>query len=48
MTSSTAYYLSRAGVGLTTIVHVGGDAVVGLPHPTSSGSSRTTPRPGRS
>ncbi len=33
MTSSTAYYLSRAGVGLSTIVHVGGDAVVGLPHP---------------
>ena len=33
MTSATAYYLSRAGVGLTSIVHVGGDAVVGLPHP---------------
>lgn len=33
ITSSTAYYLSRAGVGLSTIVHVGGDAVVGLPHP---------------
>jgi len=33
MTSSTAYYLSRAGIGLSTIVHVGGDAVVGLPHP---------------
>lgn len=33
ITSSIAYYLSRAGVGLTTIVHVGGDAVVGLPHP---------------
>lgn len=33
MTSSTGYYLSRAGVGLTSIVHVGGDAVVGLPHP---------------
>lgn len=33
MTSSTAYYLSRAGVGLSSIVHVGGDAVVGLPHP---------------
>jgi succinyl-CoA synthetase alpha subunit len=33
MTSSTAYYLSQAGVGLTSIVHVGGDAVVGLPHP---------------
>jgi len=33
MTSSTAYYLSKAGIGLSTIVHVGGDAVVGLPHP---------------
>jgi len=33
ITSSIAYYLSRAGVGLSSIVHVGGDAVVGLPHP---------------
>jgi len=33
MTSSTAYYLSRAGIGLSSIVHVGGDAVVGFPHP---------------
>ncbi len=33
MTSSLAYYLSRSGIGLSTIVHVGGDAVVGLPHP---------------
>ncbi len=33
MTSSTAYYLSREGIGATTLVHVGGDAVVGLPHP---------------
>ncbi len=33
MTSSTGYYLSQAGVGLTTLVHVGGDAVIGLPHP---------------
>jgi succinyl-CoA synthetase alpha subunit len=33
MTSSTAYYLARAGIGATTLVHVGGDAVVGLPHP---------------
>jgi len=33
MTSSTAYYLSREGIGLSSIVHVGGDAVVGLPHP---------------
>lgn len=33
MTSSTAYYLGQAGIGATTLVHVGGDAVVGLPHP---------------
>jgi len=33
MTSSTAYYLSKAGIGVSTLIHVGGDAVVGLPHP---------------
>lgn len=33
ITTSIGYYLSRAGVGLSTLVHVGGDAVVGLPHP---------------
>ncbi len=33
MTSSTGYYLSRAGLGLSTLVHVGGDAIVGLPLP---------------
>jgi succinyl-CoA synthetase alpha subunit len=33
MTSSTAYYLSRAGIGLSTLVHVGGDAIVGLALP---------------
>jgi succinyl-CoA synthetase alpha subunit len=33
ITSSIAYYLGKAGVGATTIVHVGGDSVVGLPHP---------------
>jgi succinyl-CoA synthetase alpha subunit len=33
ITSSIAYYLSRAGVGLSTIVHVGGDPLVGTPHP---------------
>jgi succinyl-CoA synthetase alpha subunit len=33
ITSSIAYYLSREGIGATTMVHVGGDAVVGLPHP---------------
>ncbi|MFQ5576113.1 MAG: CoA-binding protein [Anaerolineae bacterium] len=33
ITSSMAYYLGREGIGATTLVHVGGDAVVGLPHP---------------
>ncbi|HUK14361.1 MAG TPA: hypothetical protein VLW17_13765 [Thermoanaerobaculaceae bacterium] len=33
MTSSTGYYLSRAGVGLSSLVHVGGDGIVGLPLP---------------
>ncbi|MFZ0389346.1 MAG: succinate--CoA ligase subunit alpha [Calditrichia bacterium] len=33
MTSSLAYYLSREGIGLSSIVHVGGDALVGMPHP---------------
>ncbi len=33
MTSSLAYYLSKEGIGLSTIIHVGGDALVGLPHP---------------
>ncbi len=32
MTSSTAYYLAKAGIGASTLVHVGGDAVVGMPH----------------
>jgi len=33
MTSSTAYYLAQEGIGATTLVHVGGDPVIGLPHP---------------
>ena len=33
MTSSTGYYLSRSGIGLSTLVHVGGDGIVGLPLP---------------
>ncbi len=32
MTTSTAYYLAQAGIGASTIVHVGGDSVVGLTH----------------
>lgn len=31
ITSSLAYYLGRAGVGATTLVHVGGDPIVGTP-----------------
>jgi succinyl-CoA synthetase alpha subunit len=33
MTSSCGYYLSRNGVGLSTLVHVGGDSIVGMPIP---------------
>jgi len=33
LTTSTAYYLNKAGIGQSTIVHVGGDSLVGLPHP---------------
>jgi len=33
ITSSIAYYLNRAGVGQTTICHVGGDPVIGMAHP---------------
>jgi succinyl-CoA synthetase alpha subunit len=33
MTSAIAYYLSQSGIGLSTIVHVGGDSIVGTPHP---------------
>jgi len=33
MTSAISYYLTKAGVGQSTIIHVGGDAVLGLSHP---------------
>jgi len=33
MTSSTGYYLSKSGIGLSTLCHVGGDAVIGTPIP---------------
>jgi succinyl-CoA synthetase alpha subunit len=33
ITSAISYYLNQAGIGQTTIVHVGGDAVIGFPHP---------------
>lgn len=32
ITTSLAYYLGRAGIGATTVIHVGGDAIVGTPH----------------
>ncbi len=32
ITTSIAYYLARAGIGASTLVHVGGDAIVGMPH----------------
>ena len=33
ITSSMAYYLGQAGIGATTLLHVGGDPVVGTPLP---------------
>lgn len=33
MTSAISYYLTEEGLGQSTIIHVGGDAVVGLSHP---------------
>jgi succinyl-CoA synthetase alpha subunit len=33
ITSAISYYLGRAGIGQSGIVHVGGDSVVGTPHP---------------
>jgi succinyl-CoA synthetase alpha subunit len=33
ITSAMAHYLAKSGIGATTLVHVGGDVVVGLPHP---------------
>ncbi|MBI5959936.1 MAG: CoA-binding protein [Chloroflexi bacterium] len=33
ITASIAYYLAREGIGTSTLVHVGGDPIVGLPHP---------------
>ena len=33
ITSALSYYLGRAGLGQSGIVHVGGDSVVGTPHP---------------
>ena len=32
ITSSISYYLTKHGLGESTIIHVGGDSVIGLPH----------------
>ncbi len=32
ITTSMAYYLARAGIGVSTAAHVGGDSMVGMPH----------------
>jgi succinyl-CoA synthetase alpha subunit len=32
ITSAISYYLGRSGIGQSTIIHVGGDSVVGTPH----------------
>jgi succinyl-CoA synthetase alpha subunit len=32
ITTSIAYYLAQAGIGASSLVHVGGDAIVGMPH----------------
>jgi len=33
ITSAISYYLNQAGIGQTTIVHVGGDSIIGWRHP---------------
>jgi succinyl-CoA synthetase alpha subunit len=33
MTSAISYYLTKAGLGQSAVIHVGGDAIVGLSHP---------------
>ncbi|UCG08270.1 MAG: CoA-binding protein [Desulfobacterales bacterium] len=33
ITTAISYYLGKAGIGLSTVVHVGGDSIVGTPHP---------------
>jgi succinyl-CoA synthetase alpha subunit len=33
MTSAISYYLTQAGLGQSAVIHVGGDAIVGLSHP---------------
>ncbi len=32
ITSAMSYYINKEGIGQTTIVHVGGDSIIGMPH----------------
>lgn len=32
ITSAMSYYINQSGIGQTTIVHVGGDSIIGMPH----------------
>ena len=43
MASSTGYYLGEAGVRISTIVHIGGDAVIGIRLPDASLMFETDP-----
>ncbi len=43
MASSTGYYLGRAGVRISTIVHIGGDAVLGIRIPDAALMFETDP-----
>jgi succinyl-CoA synthetase alpha subunit len=43
MASSTGYYLGQAGVRLSTIVHIGGDAVIGIRLPDAALMFETDP-----
>src|SRR5881397_737141 len=43
MASSTGYYLGRAGVRISTIVHIGGDAVIGIRLPDAAMMFETDP-----
>lgn len=43
ITSSMAYYLAQEGIGATTLIHVGGDVVVGLPLPEVAKLFQTDP-----
>ncbi|NOG50714.1 MAG: hypothetical protein HND48_15745 [Chloroflexi bacterium] len=48
ITTSMAYYLARAGIGVSTAVHVGGDSIVGMPHARVLGCSSVIRKPASS